>query len=100
MIRKADVLERLATLMGKELTSENLHEAIYCEEKHKKILRRFHKGTHTYIKYKIRIDQNQELPPVADILVPGNPNTFRIGLEEKDGAMIVSTEARINFSYL
>lgn len=100
MITKADVLKRLGTLMGKELNSQNLHEALFCEEKHKKILVRFSLGKHTYVQYKIKIDENSETPPYADIMVLGNPNTFRMGLEEKNGQMIVNTEPRINFSYL
>lgn len=97
MISKADVIERLRTLIGKELTSTNLHEALFCEVKHQKILRRYYVGTHTYVTYKI---QSNEIPPFVDITIPGNPNTFRVGLEEKDGQLIIVSEPRINFSYL
>ncbi|MFD2804600.1 hypothetical protein ACFSYB_06985 [Litchfieldia salsa] len=97
MISKADVIERLGTLMGKELTSSNLHEALFCEEKHKKILRRFHHGTHTYVQFNI---QENVTPVFVEIRVPGNPNTFKLELEEKDGQLIVQSEPRINFSYL
>lgn len=100
MIKKADVLERLTTLIGKELTSENLHEAIFCEEKHRKIIRRFHNGTHTYIQYKIMTDKHTDHTMFADITIPGNPNTFRLRLEEQNGKVIVLSEPRINFSYL
>ncbi len=98
MIRKTDVIERLNSLIGQELTSQNLHEAIFSEEKHKKILRRYHAGTYTYVQYKIHI--GSDAPPYVDINIPGNPNTFKVGLEEKDGQMIIKSEARINYSYL
>lgn len=98
MISKADVIERLRTLIGKELTSENLHEAIFCEAKHQKILRRFHVGTHTYVEFKL--DKKNEIPGYVDITIPGNPNTFQVGLEKKDGQLIIVSEPRINFSYL
>jgi hypothetical protein len=98
MISKADVIERLRSLIGKELTNENLHEAIFCEAKHQKILRRFHVGTHTYVE--IKLDKNNDTPDFVDITIPGNPNTFRLGLKEEEGKYIISTEPRINFSYL
>jgi len=98
MISKADVIERLRSLLGKELTSVNLHEAIFCEAKHQKILRRFHVGTHTYVEFKL--DKNNDTPEFVDITIPGNPNTFRLGLEEKDGQLVIVSEPRINFSYL
>jgi hypothetical protein len=98
MISKADVIERLRGLMGKELTSESVHEAIFCEAKHQKILRRFHVGTHTYVE--LKLDKNSEIPAFADITIPGNPNTFRVGVAEVDGQLIIVSEPRINFSYL
>ena len=54
MIKNADIKERLDLLIGQELNSENLHVAIFCEEKHKKMRRRFDVGTHTYIQYQIK----------------------------------------------
>lgn len=98
MIKKSDVIERLNTLIGQELTSRNLHEALFCEEKHKKILRRYNAGTYTYVQYKIQKDSNMQ--PCVDITIPGNPNTFRVELEERDGQMIIHAEARINYSYM
>lgn len=98
MIRKTDVIERLNSLIGQELTSDRLHEAIFCEEKHQKILRRYHKGKYTYVHYKIHTYNDR--PPFVDITIPGNPNTFRVGVEERDGKMILQSEARINYSYL
>ena len=98
MIKKADILERLGSLDSKELTSINLHEAMFCEEKHKKILRRFHIGTHTYIQYKIH--NNEKNLSVADITISGSPNTYRLGLKEIDGQLIINSEPRINFSYI
>ncbi|WP_445492532.1 hypothetical protein [Niallia sp. 03133] len=100
MIKKADILDRLRSLIGKELTSQNLHEAVFCEEKHKKILRRFHAGTHLYIHHKILTKHDLELQTVADITIPGNPYTFRVGLEEIEGRVIVHSEPRISFTYL
>lgn len=100
MITKADVLERLGSLSGKELTSEILHKAIFCEDKHKKILRRFEVGTHTYVQFKINKDTNTQSPTFADVTIPGNPNTFRVDLEEQDGKLMILANPRINFSYL
>ncbi|MCD8510032.1 MAG: hypothetical protein LRY73_09295 [Bacillus sp. (in: Bacteria)] len=97
MINKADILERLATLMGKELTDESLHEALFCEEKHKKILRRFHTGTHTYVTYKI-ITKIDALP-YARITIPGNPHPFTVSLKEKDGVYIIHSQPKISYSY-
>ncbi|MGJ7922156.1 hypothetical protein [Neobacillus sp. LXY-4] len=98
MIKKTDVIERLNTLIGQELTSQGLHEALFCEEKHKKILRRFNAGTYTYVQYKIQIGNNSDLPSYVDITIPGNPYKYRLGLEERDGQMIIHSEARINYS--
>ncbi|MFT8320495.1 MAG: hypothetical protein ABF649_06275 [Bacillus sp. (in: firmicutes)] len=100
MIRKADILDRLKSLIGKELTSENLHEAVFCEEKHKKILRRFHTGTHTYIHYTVHTKVDVEWQTVADITIPGNPYTFQVGIEEINGQVIIHSEPRISFAYL
>ncbi|WP_322447943.1 hypothetical protein [Robertmurraya mangrovi] len=100
MISKADVIERLGSMIGKELTSQNLHEALFCEAKHKKILRRFSFGTHTYVQYKVQIDKDTQKPAAVDITIPGNPNTFRVGLVEENGQLIINSEPRINFSYL
>ncbi|ARK30167.1 hypothetical protein [Halalkalibacter krulwichiae] len=99
MIKKADILERLNTLIGKELTNQNLHEALFCEEKDIKRLRRFHVGTHTYIQYKIHVDNTTEKSPFVNIRIQGNPNTFRVDFEEKNGRMILQSEAKINYSY-
>lgn len=100
MIKNADVKERLGFLIGKELTSENLHEAVFCEEKHKKIKRRFNVGTHTYIQYKMNIHHQLDLPSYADISISGNPNTFRVDIEEKNGQVIINSESRISYTYL
>ena len=100
MIKNADVKERLDVLIGKELTSENLHEAVFCEEKHKKIRRRFHVGTHTYIQYQMKESKQLDLPSYADISISGNPNTFRVGVEEKHGQVMINSEARISYTYL
>lgn len=97
MIKKSDVIERLNSLIGQELTSRSLHEALYCEEKHNKILRRYNAGTYTYVQHKIHTDS--DLRPYVEVMIPGNPNKFRVGLEEIDGKMIIKSEARINYSY-
>ncbi|WP_216829758.1 hypothetical protein [Alkalihalobacterium elongatum] len=97
MIKKSDIHERLASLIGQELTNENLHNALFCDEKHQKIRRRVSNGTHTYITYKIRNNSNQ---PVVDLSISGTPNTYRLALEEKDGKLIIQSEPRINFSVL
>ena len=57
MIKNADIKERLDLLIGKELNSENLHVAVFCEEKHKKMLRRFDVGTHNIFNTKLK-DKN------------------------------------------
>lgn len=98
MIRKTDVIERLNSLIGQELTSDRLHEAIFCEEKHQKILRRYHTGKYTYVQFKIHT--NNDGQSFVDIIIPGNPNTFRVDAAEMDGKMIIQSEARINYSYL
>ncbi|WP_096200419.1 hypothetical protein [Bacillus sp. FJAT-45350] len=100
MIRKADVLDRLNPLIGKELTSKNLHEALFCEEKHKKVLRRFNFGTHTYLQYNTVTTENDSVPTFVDITISGNPNTFRMGLIEKEGKLLIDTEPKIDYSYL
>ncbi|WP_209121256.1 hypothetical protein [Alkalihalobacillus sp. BA299] len=100
MIKKADMLKRLSSLIGKELTSRNLHEALFCEEKDQKKLRRFNFGTHTYVQYKIHLDKNSDIPPFVVITIPGNPTTFRVDLEEKEGQMIIHSEPKINYYYL
>ncbi|WP_147533338.1 hypothetical protein [Bacillus marasmi] len=98
MISKTDVIERLNSLIGQELTGDRLHEALFCEEKHQKILRRYYKGKYTYVEYKIHT--NSDGPSFVDITIPGNPNTFRVGLEESDEKLIIQSEARINYTYL
>ncbi|MFE8700712.1 hypothetical protein ACFYKX_08810 [Cytobacillus sp. FJAT-54145] len=102
MINKADVIERLGTLVGKEVTSENLHEALFCEDKHQKIRRRFHVGSHTYVQYKVKIDENSDSQAFVDLRIPGNPNTFRVNLEERDGQLVFHSNPnpRISYSYL
>jgi hypothetical protein len=97
MINNTDVIERLGSLIGRELTNVTLHEVIFCEAKHKKILVRFHLGKQTYIHYKIN---KQNSDTYADILISGNPNTFRIGIEEKDGSIIVISAPRVSYQYL
>ena len=100
MIKNADIKERLDLLIGKELTSENLHVAVFCEEKHEKIRRRFNVGTHTYIQYQIKRQEQLDIQTFADIFISGNPNTFRVGVEEKDGQVIINSESRISYTYL
>jgi hypothetical protein len=87
-------VDRLELLLGKELTIENLHETIFCEVKHQKILRRFHLGKYSYIQCKI-------IPPsFADIVISGNPNTFRLGIEEKEGKQVITSAPRISYTYI
>jgi hypothetical protein len=100
MIKNGDVKERLDFLIGKELSSENLHEALFCEEKHNKIRRRFNVGTHIYIQYQIKVHEQPDSQSYADISISGNPNTFRVGVEEKDGQVIINSESRISYTYL
>lgn len=100
MIRNADITERLDSLIGKELKSEHLHEAVFCEEKHKKNLRRFRMGSHTYLNYKIKIHEDANSQSFTDITISGNPNTFRMGIIEKDGQIIINSESRISYNYL
>ncbi|MDG5787047.1 hypothetical protein QA612_06045 [Evansella sp. AB-P1] len=100
MISKADVLERLNTLVGKELTATNLHKALFSEEKDLKKLRRFELGKQSYVQFKIHKESNGTTGTFAKITVLGNPNTFRLELEEKDGQMIIHSKPKINFSYL
>ena len=100
MIKNADIKERLDLLIDKELTSEILHVAVFCEEKHEKIRRRFNVGTHTYIQYQIKRQEQLDIQTFADIFISGNPNTFRVGVEEKDGQVIINSESRISYTYL
>ena len=99
LIKEADTLDRLKTLIGKELTKENLHTAIFCEAKHQKNLRRFYVGTHTYIEYKLHVNETSG-PSFANINILGNPYTYQVEVESIDGKYIIQTEARISFSYL
>jgi hypothetical protein len=100
MIKNSDIKERLDLLIGKELNSQNLHVAVFCEEKHTKIRRRFEVGTHAYIQYKIKENEQHDMQSFADISILGNPNTFRVGVEEKDGQFFINSEARISYTYL
>ncbi|HYK73399.1 MAG TPA: hypothetical protein VEV44_09800 [Pseudoneobacillus sp.] len=100
MINNADVIERLGLLIGKELTNENLHEALFCEEKHKKIRVRFNLGKYKYIQYNIKVQNHLDFQSYADISISGNPNTFRIGVEQKEGKVIINSDPRISYNYL
>jgi hypothetical protein len=100
MINNADIIERLRLLIGQELTSYTLHEALFSEEKHKKILRRFNSGKYHYIEYKVKTQNQPSINYVADITLIGNPNTFRIGIQDLDGRYIINSEPRISYSYL
>ncbi|UII56808.1 hypothetical protein LS684_04905 [Cytobacillus spongiae] len=97
MISNADVIERLGTLLQKELSSEALHEVLFCEGKHKKVLQRFYLGKQSYVQYKV-IDSSAKL--FVDISILGNPNTFRMGIEEINGQHIFQSEPRVSYSYL
>ncbi|MFA9556768.1 hypothetical protein ACERII_05660 [Evansella sp. AB-rgal1] len=99
MIKKAVVLTRLRTLIGKELSSSNLHEALFCEEKHQSILRRFHAGTNTYVTYKLITEADSDQPPYAIISVPGNPQPYLLTLMEKEGKYIIQSEPKIRYSF-
>lgn len=100
MINNADIIERLRLLIGQELTSHTLHEALFSEEKHKKILRRFNSGKSLYIEYIVKIQEQPTISYVADITLLGNPNTFRIGIQDFDGKYIINSEPRISYTYL
>lgn len=100
MVNNADIIERLRLLIGLELTSQTLHEALFCEEKHKNILRRFNSGKYHYIEFKVKIQEQPDSKYVADITLLGNPNTFRIGVRDIDGKYIIHSEPRISYSYL
>jgi hypothetical protein len=100
MINNADIIERLRLLIGQELTNQKLHEALFCEEKHKKILRRFNTGKFNYIEFTVKKQDQLSVQYIADIALLGNPNTFRIGVNDLDGKSIISSEPRISYSYL
>lgn len=100
MIKNSDIKERLDLLIGKELNNENLHVAVFCEEKHNKIRRRFDVGTHTYIQFQIKEQDQLDKQSFAYINISGNPNTFKVGVEDKDGQVIINSEARISYTYL
>lgn len=100
MIRNADITERLRGLIGKELTCQNLHEAIFCEEKHQKMMRRYHLGKYTYLEYKLKTNENSTEPAFVDITITGNSNTFRMNIIEKDGQILFDSDARISYNYL
>lgn len=100
MIRKADITERLRGLIGQELTCANLHEAIFCEEKHQKMMRRYHLGKYTYLEYKIKPNENPLEPSFVDITITGNSNTFRMNIIEREGKFVIDSDARISYNYL
>jgi hypothetical protein len=100
MIKNADVTERLHKLIGKELTCRNLHEALFCELKHEKIMRRYHKGKYTYLNFKVKSKEDLATPTFVDINITGNPNTFQMDIVEKDGQYYLNSEARISYTYL
>jgi hypothetical protein len=100
MINNADVIERLRLAIGKELTSQTLHETLFCEKKHQKILQRFYIGKYNYIEYQVKQPDHSSDHYVADISLKGNPNTFRIGIKEIDGIFMIESEPRISFNYL
>lgn len=101
MISNADVVERLRSLIGQELSSNILHETIFCEAKHQKVLRRFHLGKYTYLEYKIKEQDGIDTPSsFVDISITGNPNTFRMGVENKDGKLIITSEPRVSYVYI
>ncbi|MBU9720037.1 MULTISPECIES: hypothetical protein [Bacillaceae] len=105
MIKKAEILERLNTLVGEELTDNSLHEALFCEDKDHKKLRRFYKGKHQYVKYKLRKGKADNSPlssptPTVDITVLGNPNIFTAEVVEYDGRIIIQSKPKIKYSYI
>jgi hypothetical protein len=100
MIKNADVVERLGLLIGMELTNDYLHEVLFCEGKHKKIRVRFNLGKQIYTQFKVSPKKETEVSSYADISILGNPNTFRIGVEEIDGKVIVNSAARVSYTYL
>jgi hypothetical protein len=100
VINNADIIDRLRLVIGQELNRQQLHEALFCEEKHKKILRRFNSGKYNYIEYKVKKQEHPNISYVADITLLGNPNTFRIGIQDLDGRYIIHSEPRISYSYL
>jgi hypothetical protein len=100
MIHNADIIERLKPLIGQVLTSQTLHEALFCEEKHKKIMRRFSSGKYEYIEYEVKFQDQPNSGLVADITLLGNPNTFRIGVQDINGKFIIHSEPRISYTYI
>jgi hypothetical protein len=100
MIQNADIIVRLKPLIGQVLTSQTLHEALFREEKHKKILRRFQSGKHKYIEYEVKFQGQPNSEPVVDITLTGNPNTFRVGVQEIDGKFMIYSEPRISYTYI
>jgi hypothetical protein len=101
MISNADIIERLRLLIGQELTNNTLHEALFTEEKHKKILRRLNSGKYNYIEYTVKNQEQANGKFVADITILGNPNTFRIGIvQDFDGKFFVNSDPRISYKYL
>ena len=98
MIQNADVIERLGTLIGREITDENLHEALFCEKKHQKVLVRFQLGKHSYVHFKTPLEKSNAT--YADIKISGNPNTFRVRIEQENDQWIVHSEARVSYEYI
>ena len=79
------------------MTDNNLHEALFCEKKHKKLLVRFELGKHSYVDFNIVQDRDEQT--YADIIISGDPNTFRVPIEKKDSKWFIQPEARINYEY-
>ncbi|WP_096153927.1 MULTISPECIES: hypothetical protein [Bacillus] len=100
MIQNGDITERLNGLIGKELTDEHLHEALFCEKKHKKLLVRFQLGKQSYVKFRTRFLDHLEMTPHAEIHVLGNPNKFSVKVERKNDKVFIISEARVNYNYL
>lgn len=100
MIKNSDVTERLRKLIGSELSCRNLHEALFCELKHEKIMRRYNKGKYTYLNFKVKSSEDLATPSVVNINIIGNPNTFQMDIVEKEGLYYLNSEARISYTYL
>ena len=100
MIQNGDIQERLKDLIGKELSDEQLHQALFCEKKHKKLLVRFELGKQSYVKFRARFLDNPAMPSYADIHVMGNPNKFSVKIAKVDEKIVVTSDARINYNYL
>jgi hypothetical protein len=87
MIKTSTALELLTHLLGEELTSTNLHEALLVEPEHKKALQRFWDKKAAYVTFSVHEFDAQKW---ASISISGSPDLIRLRLNEIGHKLIVT----------